>query len=186
MKPVPSAMNFETLILPNRASLTAHARRLTNGNRAEAEDLVQETLIRAYTHLDNISSEATVKGWLHTILRNLHINRYQKYVHAPRIISLDDWNTETLPALAGHATDRLESVVMRRMKYAAALSALTALPAPYREAVVLADIEGLAYQDIADRLDLPIGTVRSRIARGRRRIRRTLYAWDSKEALHQA
>jgi RNA polymerase sigma-70 factor (ECF subfamily) len=72
-----------------------------------------------------------------------------------------------------------EDLVLRRHEYHAALAALQNLPAGYRDPVVLADIEGMSYQDIADRLKLPLGTVRSRIARGRRRIRRSMYSWDN-------
>jgi RNA polymerase sigma-70 factor (ECF subfamily) len=170
---------FESLILPNRAALTAQARRLTGGDMAEAEDLVQETLVRAYTHIGDISREDTVKGWLHTILRNLFINRYQRRARAPRSVSLDKLSDEIVQPIADQRPAVPEDVVERRLEHRAALSALADLPTAYRVPVILADIEGLAYQDIADRLDLPLGTVRSRIARGRRRIRRSMFAWDS-------
>ncbi len=171
---------FDTLILPHRGALTAQARRLTGGDMPEAEDLVQETLMRAYTHIGDISQEATVKGWLHTILRNLFINRYQRRVRAPHSVSLDKVSDEILqPASLDARPEIPEDVVERRMEHREALTALAELPAAYRVPVMLADIEGMAYQDIADELHLPLGTVRSRIARGRRRIRRSMYAWDN-------
>jgi RNA polymerase sigma-70 factor (ECF subfamily) len=169
---------FTKLILPNRRLLTAQARRLTNGNAADAEDLVQETLLRAYTHIDTITCEATIKGWLCTTLRNLHINHYKRRRRENTALSLDD-NEEFLHPTAESRPAVPESIVECSARYSAAITALQKLPAGYRDAVILADIEELSYQDIADRLRLPLGTVRSRIARGRRRIRRLMYLWDS-------
>jgi RNA polymerase sigma-70 factor (ECF subfamily) len=170
---------FNTLILPNRRLLNRQARRLTGGDTAEAEDLVQETLIRAFTHIDNVTCDATVKGWLSTTLRNLYINRYNRRVRSPFSVSLEG-TEEILQPISESRQEMPESVVLRKMEYRAALSVLAKIPAGYRDPVILADIEELSYQDIADRLSLPIGTVRSRIARGRRRIRRLMYSWDSR------
>jgi RNA polymerase sigma-70 factor (ECF subfamily) len=167
---------FDTLILPNRTALMTQARRLTRGDLAEAEDLVQETLLRAYTRLDTITSEATLAGWLHTILKNLYINRYRRRL-SQRAISLSCLHEELMPFTDDDETVP-ETAAIRHGEQRAAYRALHALPAAYRTPIVLADIEMLSYQDIAAQLALPIGTVRSRLARGRRRLRRSLYAWD--------
>jgi RNA polymerase sigma-70 factor (ECF subfamily) len=172
---------FETLVLSNRGALAAQARRLTNDS-VDAEDLVQETLMRAYARFDTLTSENTAKAWLHTILRNIFINDYHKRVRAPRTLSLDGELVEeiTLPSVQSSRVTRPDVVIEKKMEHAALLRALAALPAGYREAVVLADIENLPYQEIADRMGLPLGTVRSRIARGRARIQRSLWAWENR------
>ncbi|MES2460575.1 MAG: sigma-70 family RNA polymerase sigma factor [Armatimonadota bacterium] len=170
---------FNNLILPHRGLLAARARRFTGGNRAEAEDLVQETLIRAFTHIHNINCEATIPGWLCATLRNLYINRYKREMRGPRSLTLNEnENEDILQPMVCHRPACPEMVLLRRLEYRAALTALRNIPEGYRQPVVLADIEGLSYQAIADRLDLPLGTVRSRIARGRRRVRRLMYSWD--------
>lgn len=168
---------FNTLILPNRGLLTAQARRLTNGNTAEAEDLVQETLLRAYTYIDSITSEATVTGWLRTTLRNQYINQYIRRRRSAEPVPLDE-NTDSFRLPNDRRPTPPETLVLQRLRYRAVMAALAKLPPGYRDPVLLADIEELSYRDIAVRLDLPLGTVRSRIARGRRRIRRQVCAWD--------
>jgi RNA polymerase sigma-70 factor (ECF subfamily) len=171
---------FETLVLPHRGALAAQARRLT-GDATDAEDLVQETLVRAYTRLDTLTSEATLRAWLHTILRNLFINEYHKRARAPRSLSLEGDLVEEITTPSAHAarSTRPEVAVEKRLEHAAVLRALATLPTAYREAVVMADVDQMSYQEIADRLGLPLGTVRSRIARGRARIQRSLWAWEA-------
>jgi RNA polymerase sigma-70 factor (ECF subfamily) len=158
--------------------LNAVARRLTGGNQTEAEDLVQETLFRAYTHIGNVTNEETIDGWLCTTLRHLFFNHYRKNLRASAVTDLFG-DVELLQPVRHCAPPLTESVVLGRYEYRLALDALAALPLMYRVPVLLADVEELSYQAIADRLNLPLGTVRSRIARGRSRIRRRMSAWTA-------
>jgi RNA polymerase sigma-70 factor (ECF subfamily) len=158
---------FEILILPHRGALLAQAYRLT-GSADEAEDLVQETLVRAYTRRDMLRGSDTAKAWLHTILGNLFVNDYHRRRRGPRLVSLGRVQERASGAPSP------EQVVLRRMESAALLRAVWELPGVYQDVLVLADLEGCSYQEIAARLRLPVGTVRSRLSRARRRVGRSL------------
>ena len=177
---------FEKMILPHGASLYAPAMALTRSS-AEAEDLVQETLVRAFDRFETFRADGSPRAWLHTIMRNLFYNAYRKKSREPRHISLDQFDAST-----GNAADALiesaaaspalslaspERLVLSQIEGDAILKAVHALPVDYREVVVLSDLQGLAYQEIAERLAIPVGTVRSRLSRGRERVRRALNAW---------
>ncbi|MGC4046875.1 MAG: sigma-70 family RNA polymerase sigma factor [Armatimonas sp.] len=180
---------FEKTILPHEPSLYGPAMALTHSS-AEAEDLVQETLVRAFDRFDTFRADGSPRAWLHTIMRNLFYNAYRKKSREPRQISLDSFD-----ASSGHAADALmdasvpqqkavtspERLVLSQLEGSAILSAVQSLPSDYREVVVLADVQGMAYQEIADQLHIPVGTVRSRLSRGRERVRRSLAAWRISE-----
>ncbi len=179
---------FETTILPHEPSLYGPAMALTHSS-AEAEDLVQETLVRAFDRFDTFRADGSPRAWLHTIMRNLFYNAYRKKSREPRQVSLDAFD-----ASSGHAADALlesavaqqstlspERLVLSQIESSAILGAVQNLPADYREVVVLADIQGLAYQEIAEKLEIPVGTVRSRLSRGRERVRRALASWRPSE-----
>lgn len=168
---------FEKVILPHEASLYAPAMALTR-SASDAEDLVQETLLRAYDRFDTYRSDGSPRAWLHTIMRNLFYNAYRKKSREPRQVSLD--NSEGVAAeQATPVTSSPERQVLSQMEGAAVLQAVKALPEEYRMVVALADLQGLAYQEIADKLAIPVGTVRSRLSRGRERVRRSLVSWHS-------
>ena len=167
---------FDTLILPHRAALSAQARRLT-GNQNDAEDLVQETLLRAYTRLDQVTNRETVGPWLHTILRNLFINEYHKKKRAPHSVELDKAEVSARNTFATSSSRSPESAVIGQMEHTALIGAVEKLPAPYRDILILADMEGLPYQEIAEKMQMPLGTVRSRLFRARHRVQRSLYSW---------
>jgi RNA polymerase sigma-70 factor, ECF subfamily len=166
---------FERLLWPAREALLTHARRLTR-DPWEAEDLVQETLTRAYIRLDTLTDAATARAWLHAILRNLFINEYRRRDRSPRSFSLEEQGGSG--TVSASAATQPERITERRLQRRAALNALAALPEPFRIPVYLADVEELNYDEIGVRLSLPPGTVRSRIARGRARLLRSLYAWQ--------
>lgn len=166
---------FEKLILPHEPSLYAPAMALTR-SASDAEDLVQETLLRAYDRFDTFRSDGSPRAWLHTIMRNLFYNAYRKKSREPRQVSLD--NSEgTAGEQVTPATSSPERQVLSQMEGAAVLQAVKALPEEYRRVVAMADLQGLAYQEIAEALDIPVGTVRSRLSRGRERVRRSLAGW---------
>jgi RNA polymerase sigma-70 factor, ECF subfamily len=182
------SQQFERTILPHEPSLYGPAMALTRSS-AEAEDLVQETLVRAFDRFDTFRADGSPRAWLHTIMRNLFYNAYRKKSREPRQVSLDAFD-----ASSGHAADALlesavpqqstispERLVLSQIESGAILGAVQNLPADYREVVVLADIQGMAYQEIAEKLEIPVGTVRSRLSRGRERVRRALASWRPSE-----
>ena len=163
---------FETLILPHAESLYGPAYQLTR-NAPDAEDLVQDTILRAYSRFGSFRADGSPRAWLHTIMRNLFINGYRKKSREPRQVS---FQTLDEPSTEGTAASP-ERVVLGRMEEAALLRAVRRLPEEYRGVVILADVEGLSYQQIADHLQIPVGTVRSRLSRGRKRVQRALFSW---------
>ena len=170
---------FEALILPHEPSLYGTAYQLTR-NSTDAEDLVQDTMLRAYSRFDSFREDGSPRAWLHTIMRNLYINGYRKRRREPQQISFDALQesapTAIMPIPPPTATSP-ERVVLSRLEEAALLRAVTQLPREFREVILLADVNGLSYQEIADRLRVPVGTVRSRLNRGRKRVQRALFSW---------
>ena len=185
-----SRHNFEALVLPHRDVLLAHALSLTR-DTDEAEDLVQETTLRALRSFATFRQDGPVRAWLLAILRNQFINGYRARARAPRPVSLEVLErgsgasgavfgtagaSEAAPAWAP-AVPGPERAVFSRLENEALSRAVAALPPVYRDVLVLSDMGDLTYQEIGDRLGLPIGTVRSRLSRARSRVRRALFAW---------
>lgn len=164
---------------PYRRSLLSRARRLTT-NQAEAEDLVQETYLRAYRSYGSFSSGTNLRAWLFRILTNAHINRYRAKKRRPEETALDDMGD---PLLHRRSSDdeqwgkSAEDELLESLSESAVLSAVESLAPAYRRTVLLADVAGYSYKEIADQLDIPIGTVMSRLHRGRRILRRSLEAY---------
>lgn len=182
---------FERLILPHEGSLYAPAMALTR-SASDAEDLVQETLLRAYDRFDTFRADGSPRAWLHTIMRNLFFNAYRKKSREPKQVSLEffDPATANLNGSGGVASAVApqqptvaspERQVLSQMEGAAVLEAVKALPQEYRQVVILADVQGMPYQEIADKLKIPVGTVRSRLSRGRERVRRAVFSWRPQE-----
>ena len=159
--------------MPHRAALYGHALALTR-NADEAEDLVQETTLRALRGFESFRADGPVRAWLLTILRNLFINSYRTRIRAPRSVSLDALENPDpiIPSEPGP-----ERQVFSRLENEALGLAVANLPTDYREVLILSDMRGMTYQEISDHLELPIGTVRSRLSRARNRVRRALFAW---------
>jgi len=143
-------------------------------NHAEAEDLVQETYVRAVQAMGRLREESNIKGWLFTILRNLWLNQLRKVRNGPQMIEL---GTEQ-----GGARDVVGSSMNSHDLYVAKLeteqvrAAIQQLPAKFREIILLREYEDLSYQEIANILDCPVGTVMSRLGRARARLRTILVA----------
>ncbi len=178
---------FESMILPHEASLHGPAMALTRSS-SDAEDLVQDTMLRAYDRFETFRADGSPRAWLHTIMRNLFFNAYRKRSREPKQVSLEFFDPATTSANTGigvasavapqqPTVSSPERVVLSQMEGAAVLRAVRALPEEYRIVVALADIQGLPYQEIAEKLSIPIGTVRSRLSRGRERVRRAVFAW---------
>lgn len=156
---------FERWVLPHTATLYRVGLAIT-GNRAEAEDLVQDSLIRAYRGLGGFDG-SNPRGWLLTILRNTHLNRHRR--RRPGLLT-DPNSVDHFAAAAPGADDEALTDVFD----AEVESALATLPEPQRKVIELVDVDGLSYREAAEVLDVAIGTVMSRLHRGRRRIRRRL------------
>lgn len=143
-------------------SVMGTALRLTR-SREEAEDLTQEAMIRAYEAFDRFDG-TNFKAWMLRIVTNLYINRYRQKQRGPSIGSIDEHAGLEPMADVGEIPDR---IVFDPLVGAEIEEALGQVPEDFRMAVILSDIEGLTYQEIADAVGIPIGTVRSRLARGR-------------------
>ena len=163
---------FERFVLPEIDLLLRVARSLTR-NAAEAEDLVQDTLLRAYRGIDGFDGSYP-RAWLLTILRNTHINRNRR--RRPELLRDTDTTLEQLADTSGD--DRADAFIDRSID-TVVLDALHALDDRVRIVVELVDVDGLSYAEAADVLDVPVGTVMSRLHRARRRIREQLEASDS-------
>ena len=153
---------FETEALVHLRSLYRAAYRMTR-NPADAEDLVQETMLRAFRAFDTYTPGTNIRGWLYTILYRVRTDAFRKAGRTPQTVELADDGPAVPPpqdALAGGQED-LER-------------ALAALPEPFQTAVILRDLEELSYDEIAQVLRVPIGTVMSRIHRGRAQLRAAL------------
>ena len=179
LRTMPSAINpsaaleqsaaFEQLALPLFASLYNHAHWLTR-NQAEAEDLVQETFTKALRAFDSFQPDTNFKAWIFRILRNTFLTS-RAGIAASRTVFLED-HPDTLDTTASGPTP--EDILLRLDNQAALHTALEQLPPLLREAILLCDVEEIKYKDIAAILDVPIGTVMSRISRARRTLRQLL------------
>jgi RNA polymerase sigma-70 factor (ECF subfamily) len=167
---------FERTILEHTPNLMAAACRLGR-NRAEAEDLVQDTLVKALRAREQYESGTNLKAWLLKILKNTFINRYRRsglekaVLEGPDADPLaDGWiGAETLRAMRDPESQALRPVIQKEI-----VRALDQMPEEFRMVVVLADVEELSYREIADLIGCPIGTVMSRLHRGRRLLKTSL------------
>ncbi len=175
--------NFERDVVPYLGQLYPAALRMTR-NPTDAEDLVQETSAKAYAAYHQFRQGTNLKAWLHRILANTFINGYRKRRREPRQASgadLQEWQLSGDP-LAVQARSA-EAEALDRLADSEILRALRDLPEEFRVAVYLADIEGYAYKEIAEIMGTPIGTVMSRLHRGRGRLRDKLAAYRPGQGL---
>src|SRR6267378_3375238 len=168
-------------------SLYTAALRMTR-NPAEAEDLVQETYLKAYRAFDSFQEGTNLKAWLYKILTNTFINAYRARRRRPEQSELDDvedlYLHRRLGGLEAAAAGRsAEEEVMDLFTDTEVKEALESLPEQFRMAVLLADVEGFSYKEIAEILDIPIGTVMSRLHRGRRALQKRLYEFGRQRGL---
>ncbi|MBX3117695.1 MAG: sigma-70 family RNA polymerase sigma factor [Fimbriimonadaceae bacterium] len=153
-------------------SVFGTALRLTR-SKEDAEDLAQEAIVRAFDAYDRFDG-TNFKAWLLRILTNLYINRYRQRQRGPLVSSIDEDGVLEPVAEEAYLTDRQ---VFDELVGAEVEEALAKVPEDFRLAVILSDIEGMSYQEIADATNVPIGTVRSRLARGRALLRKSLEAY---------
>lgn len=168
--------SFEQQALPLLDQLYAAAMRITQ-NRADAEDLLQDTYVRAFQSFHTFKPGTNLKAWMYRILKNTFFNDYRKRQRRPQRADgegVQDWQ---LVEAANHHSVGLqsaESQALANLPDETVRAALESLPAEYREAVLLADVEGFSYKEIANIMDTPVGTVMSRIHRGRAALRESL------------
>ncbi len=154
------------------------ALRLTR-NPQDAEDLVQDTYLRALRALDQFQEGTNLRAWLFKILTNGFINQYRRRVRSPRSESIDGVEDfylyqHLIDSGLQPAASEPEREVLERLVDEDIIRALEELPVPFRQVVLLADVEGFSYKEIADILGIKIGTVMSRLHRGRRRLQQAL------------
>jgi len=168
----PTAWNFGNGELPYADALYGSALRLTR-NRQDAEDLLQETFLKAYAHYDGFTEGTNLKAWLFRILKNAFINGYRRMKAGPKEVDFGAGGDEALDAARSKAPEGGKHATPEESLLAATLDrgvaeALAALPEDFRLVVELVDLQDFSYREVADILEVPLGTVMSRLYRGRR------------------
>ena len=167
---------FAELAMPYMSALYSAALRMTR-NPSDAEDLVQETYLRAYRGFAGFKEGTNLRAWVYRILTNTFINSYRKKQREPITVPDDDMPDWYLYDKLGgaNAEASAESEVLEKIPDEDVQRALEDLPDGFRMAVLLADVEGFSYKEIAEILDVPIGTVMSRLHRGRKALQKALW-----------
>jgi RNA polymerase sigma-70 factor (ECF subfamily) len=179
--------HFAEQAMEHMPSLYSAALRMTR-NPADAEDLVQETYLRAYRGFGGFTEGTNLKAWLYRILTNTFINRYRAKKRRPEETDFDDVEDFYLYRRLGgleeaRAGRSAEDELMDLFPESEVKDAVESLPENFRLAVLLADVEGFSYKEIAEILDIPIGTVMSRLHRGRKALQKRLYDFAAERGL---
>jgi RNA polymerase sigma-70 factor (ECF subfamily) len=175
----PTSWDFTSGELPFRDQLYKTALRMTRSVE-EAEDLLQETFLKAFNHYDRFEEGTNLKAWLFRIMKNTYINSYRKKKLQPLHLEFDELQEAFESTLLdqGHvAATSPETDLLNGLLDAEVRDALLGLPHDYKMAVLLVDIHGLSYQETADLLATPVGTVMSRLYRGRKKLERSLLSF---------
>lgn len=164
---------FEEEALVHLDSLYGLALRLTGGDEARAQDLVQESVLKAYRSWDRFEIGTNCRAWLMTILRNTFINQFRRQKARPTSVDFDQ--VAERPGFEGLFDADPEGEIFGRLIDDQVVAAIEELPEEFRVAIVLSDLEGLSYQEVSELMAIPVGTVKSRLFRARRRLQKRLY-----------
>ena len=177
----PNAWDLRSGELPYADALFGTALRLTR-NRQDAEDLLQETYLRAFAHYDGFREGTNLKAWLFRILKNGFINRYRQQKAGPREVDLERGGATFESALeeAVPPAATPEDELLGRSLDGDVARALASLPEDFRLVIELVDLQDFSYREVADILEIPLGTVMSRLYRGRRLLEETLLAYGKR------
>jgi len=172
--------DFEEEIIPHLDAMYNFALRLTSDPN-DAEDLVQDTIVKAFRFFSSYEKGTNAKAWLFRILKNSYINNYRKKSKQPNQVDYDEVSSfyETIRADRTDTSD-LEDRMFRELIDDDISNALEELPEDFRTVVLLCDVEGFTYEEIANMLDVPIGTIRSRLHRGRNLLKAQLMEYAEK------
>lgn len=174
---------FEQEALPHMDVLYNFALR-TTGNEDDARDLLQETYLKAYRFWDKYEKGTNIRAWLFRIMKNSYINRYRKETKEPDKVDYDEIEN-FYNSIRAESTDPndLQQKLFGNLLGDEVAKALESLPEDFRTVVILCDIEGLTYEEIAEFVECPIGTVRSRLHRGRKLLQSKLYEYAKNQGI---
>lgn len=178
--------DFESEIMPHQSALQNFALKMTN-DLENAEDLVQDTLLKAFRFFDRFEKGTNAKAWLFQIMKNSFINNYRKTSKEPNKVDYEDVqnfyeNIQASEIKSSHSIgDAFSDILDDEIA-----TALSVLPDDFRTIVFLSDIEGYTYEEIADFMDCPVGTVRSRLHRARKMLYALLYQYAQNHGLVEA
>lgn len=190
-EPQVRSADFEELVLQHLDMLYAVALRLTR-NPTDAQDLTQNTVVKALRFHDKFQEGTYIKAWLLTILRNTFINEYRRKVRRPTFVELSGAEpaeeTAPDPEVGGFEPAQPNSQDLMELLDDEVKQAIESLPDDFRNAVVMADLEDMSYKEIAEAMNCPLGTVMSRLYRGRKLLRERLYEYarDRRIVGHEA
>lgn len=176
---------FEREALQHLDQLYGAAMKMTR-HPQNAQDLVQETFLKAFAAFDKFTAGTNLKAWLYRIMTNTYINGYRKAQREPFLNPVDelaDWQLGDAVSATSTASRSAEAEAIDNTPDAVVVAALNELRDDYRIAVVLADVEGFSYQEIADILGIPLGTVMSRLHRGRKQLRTRLAEYAAEQGI---
>jgi RNA polymerase sigma-70 factor (ECF subfamily) len=169
--------DFEREAIPHMKLLYNYAMKIS-GDRLDADDLIQETYLRAYRFYHTFKKGTNCKAWLYRIMKNCYINKYRKDKKEPSMVDYDEipnfYDSIRKDAVA---INNLEFEIYSKLFDDELTSALSSLKDEYKTVLILCDLEGLSYEEIAEFLNIPVGTVRSRIFRSRKILQQKLYRY---------
>jgi len=182
--PIPASADrqqFEQMVEEHLNGLFGAALRMTR-NRTNAEDLLQETFLRAWRSFHTFRPGTNARAWLYRILMNAHIDNYRKATREPEVVDQDDVDEFYLYSKVQESDQyrragNPEEAFLQTLMDADVKAALESLPEAFRAVVMLADIDGFSYKEIAEILSIPIGTVMSRLHRGRKQLQVALWEY---------
>jgi RNA polymerase sigma-70 factor (ECF subfamily) len=176
-------LDFEQEALPHMDVLYNFALR-TAGNEDDARDLLQETYLKAYRFWDKYEKGTNIRAWLFRIMKNSYINRYRKETKEPDKVDYGDIENFYNSIRADYVdTNDLQEKIFGNLLGDEVSKALEELPEDFRTVVILCDIEGMTYEEISEFIERPIGTVRSRLHRGRKLLQAKLFDYAKKQGI---